>query len=329
VAGLERAAVMRLLRAEFTRLLSRRLTGIALLIMLLGLGGYQLVVNDSLSPLTGEQLAAAQRTYQETHKDWVENHEEYEEDCRDSGGSPEECAIPEPTLKDFSVEPMPFHEAARTALLMSTVLASLVAFIVSASFIGAEYSSGSISNWLTFVPRRGSVFWSKLLSVTGFAGLLGALAAVVVLAAGLVLARLHGSPVTSLPELAEIAARSVLAAIGLAILGFCLGLVTRHTAGAMGILLAFVVVSVVRLGPLNSLPWAQRITPWTPEANMAAILQRGHKYYVPAEKVTAEGVDIEYVEHHLSLMHGATYWTILLLVLVVASLLIFRRRDVV
>jgi ABC-type glutathione transport system ATPase component len=70
-------------------------------------------------------------------------------------------------------------------------------------------------------------------------------------------------------------------------------------------LLAFVVVSVVRLGPLNSLPWAQRITPWTPEANMAAILQRGHKCYVPAEKVTAEGVDIEYVEHHLSLMRGA------------------------
>lgn len=244
------------------------------------------------------------------------------------GGGPEECAIPEPTLKDFSVEPMPFHEAARTALLMSTVFVSLAAFIIAASFIGAEYGSGSISNWLTFVPRRGSVFWSKLLTVAGFAGLLGAVSAVVVLLAALVLARLYGSSITSLRELAEVSMRSMLAAIGLAVLGFCLGLVTRHTAGAMGILLAFVIVSFVRLGPLNALPWAQRVTPWTPEANLAAILERGYKHYVPVERVTAEGVDIEYVEHHLSLTHGATYWAILLVVLVAISLLIFRRRDV-
>jgi ABC-2 type transport system permease protein len=196
--------MIRLLGAEATRLLSRRFTGIALLVLLLGLGAYQLVVNKSLSPLTGEQLATAEQAYQQSHKDWVENHEKYEQDCRDTGGgTAEDCTVPEPTLNDFSVEPTPFAEAARTSLQLSTVLISLVTFMIAASFIGAEYSSGSISNWLTFVPRRGAVFWSKLLTLIGFAALLGTLGAALVVAAALVLARLHNSPIESLRDVAE------------------------------------------------------------------------------------------------------------------------------
>ena len=84
----------RLVAAEIARLLSRRFTGIALIVLLLGLGAYQLVVNDSLSPATGEQLAAAQRAYEQSHKDWVDNHEKYEGECRNTGGTPEECTHP-------------------------------------------------------------------------------------------------------------------------------------------------------------------------------------------------------------------------------------------
>jgi ABC-2 type transport system permease protein len=320
--------VSRLVWAEVTRLLSRRFTGIALVLLLLGLGGYQLVVNDSLSPLTDEQLAAAQQSYEQSHKDWVDNHKKYEQNCRETGGTPEECAIPEPRLNDFTVEPTPFSQAARTALSISTVLVSLVAFMIAASFIGAEYSSGSISTWLTFVPRRSAVFWSKLLTVIGFAALLAAVSSALVLAATLVLARLHGSHVELLRDLAAMGARSVLVAVGLAVLGFCLGLMTRHTAGAIGGLLALVVVSFVRIGPLNSLAWAQRMTPWTPDGNLAAIVARGYRYYMPVEKVTPEGVNVEFTQHNLSLAHGAAYWAILLLVLVASSLLIFRRREV-
>jgi len=226
------------------------------------------------------------------------------------------------------VEPTPFAEAARTSLQLSTVLISLVTFMIAASFIGAEYSSGSISNWLTFVPRRGAVFWSKLLTLIGFAALLGTLGAALVVAAALVLARLHNSPIESLRGVAEMGARSTLAIAGLAVLGFCLGAVTRHTGGAMGVLLAFVVVSFVRIGPLSSLAWAQRITPWTPEGNLAAIVERGYKYYVPVEKITPDGMNIEFAAHNLSLTHGLVYWAILLVVVVAGSLMIFRRRDV-
>ena len=75
--------------------------------------------------------------------------------------------------------------------------------MIAASFIGAEYSSGSIANWLTFVPRRGRVFWSKLLTMIGFAAVLGAFAAALVLFAA---ECWHGStapPPSRLPSLAR------------------------------------------------------------------------------------------------------------------------------
>jgi len=321
--------VTRLIWAEASRLFSRRFTGMALLVLLLALSGYQLVVNKALSPLSEEQLATSQRAYDQAHQDWIANHEKYERDCRETGGAPQECAIPEPTVADFTVDPTPFQEVARTAIELSTVLVGLVAFMIAASFIGAEYGTGSITNWLTFIPHRGHVFWSKLLTLIGFGALLGAFGVALVLTAGLVLARLHASRIESVRELAGLGARSIVVVIGLAVLGFCIGLVTRHTAGAIGVLLAYLIVFVLRMGFLGERSWSQRVTPFTPEGNLAAILDHGYSYSVPVEKVTANGVSTELVQHTVSLAHGAIYWTILLAVVVVGSLMIFRRRDVV
>jgi ABC-2 type transport system permease protein len=325
---LERAAVSRLIWAEITRLLSRRLTGIAMIVILLGIAGYQLVVNDALSPPSSEERAAAERSYQQAHQDWAAGHEQYEEECRDAGAPPDECAIPEPTLAEFTGDTTPFKETAGTALKLSTLFVALVTFTIAASFIGAEYSSGSIINWLTFVPRRSYVFWSKLLAVAGFAALLGTLAATLVLGAGLILARLHGSPVEAIPELAGVGVRGVLPVLVLAVLGFCLGLLTRHTAGAIGILLAALVVCLVRIGALSSQAWAQRITPLTPEGNIAALIDRGYTYAVPVERVTRDGVTVELIEGVVSIMHGLVYWSIILTLVIMGSLLIFRHRDV-
>jgi ABC-2 type transport system permease protein len=318
--------VTRLIWAEATRLLSRRLTGIAMVAVLLGLAGYQLVVNDVLSPPTGEELVAAERTYQQAHQDWVSSHEQWEQECRDAAA---ECLIPEPTLAEFTGEPTPFKETVSTALTLSTLLVALVTFTVAASFIGAEYSSGSITNWLTFVPRRGPVFWSKLLTVAGFGAVLGTLGAALVLGATLALAHLYGSRIESVRELAGMGVRSVLPVIALAVLGFCIGLVTRHTAGAIGVLFAALLIWFVRSGALSSQEWAQRITPWTPEGNLAAIVDRGYTYAVPVKRVTPDGVITELVERGVSFTHGLVYWALLLALVVMASLLIFRRRDLV
>jgi ABC-2 type transport system permease protein len=320
--------MIRLLWAGATRLVSRRFTSLALLVLLLGLGAYQLVINDSLSPPTAEQLATAQQTYEEAHKDWIDNHEKYEQDCRDTGDAAEDCTFPEPTLADFGVDPTPFKEVARTALILSTMLVAVTAFLISACFMGAEYSSGSIANWLTFIPRRGQVFWSKLLTLVGFAAALGTFGAALTLAGALVVARLYGSRVESLRQLAELGVRSLLAVIGLTVLGFCIALVTRHTAGAIGVLLGYSVLFFLRMGILRERAWVQHLTPWTPEWNLAAVVADGYEYSVPVEKVTPGGAYIQFVQHTVSLTHGAIYWGVLLAVVIAGSQLIFRRRDV-
>ncbi len=298
----------RLIWAEISRLLSRRLTGIAMIVILLGVAGYQLVVNDALSPPSGEERAAAERSYQQAHQDWAAGREQYEKECRDTGAPPDECVIPEPTLAELTGDSTTFKEATSAALKLSTLFVALVTFAIAASFIGAEYTSGSITNWLTFVPRRSHVFWSKLLAVAGFAALLGTLAATLVLGAGIILARLHGSDIDAIPELAGVGVRGVLPVVVLAVLGFCIGLLTRHTAGAIGILLAALAVCFVRIGVLRSEAWAQRITPWTPEGNIAALIE---------------------VEGAVSLTHGLVYWSIILTLVIMGSLLIFRHRDVI
>jgi ABC-2 type transport system permease protein len=319
----------RLIWAEISRLLSRRLTGIAMIVILLGVAGYQLVVNDALSPPSGEERAAAERSYQQAHQDWAAGRKQYEKECRDTGAQPDECVIPEPTLAELTGDSTTFKEATSAALKLSTLFVALVTFTIAASFIGAEYTSGSITNWLTFVPRRSHVFWSKLLAVAGFAALLGTLAATLVLGAGIILARLHGSDIDAIPELAGVGVRGVLPVVVLAVLGFCVGLLTRHTAGAIGILLAALGVCFVRIGVLGEQSWAQRITPWTPEGNIAALIDRGYKYAVPVEMMTPDGMTVELVDGAVSLTHGLVYWSIILTLVIMGSLLIFRHRDVI
>jgi ABC-2 type transport system permease protein len=124
-------------------------------------------------------------------------------------------------------------------------------------------------------------------------------------------------------------ARSSLAVIALTVLGFCFALVTRHTAGAVGVLLGYAIAWFLRMSVLANRAWVQRSIPWTPEANLAAIVQHGYTYSVPIQKVTADGMNVDFVERTLSFTHGAVYWSALIALVILVSLLIFRRRDVI
>ena len=114
----------------------------------------------------------------------------------------------------------------------------------------------------------------------------------------------------------------------LAVVGYCVGLITRHTAAALGVLLGYLFVWFIRNAVLGELAWAQRLTPWSPEANLAAIVDNGYKYAIPVKKLTEGGLSVEYLERQVGLVHGAVYWTVLLAGLIIVALLIFRRRDV-
>lgn len=314
--------LLRLVRAETNRLLSRRFTTIALAVVLLAVAAFQLSVNDDLRPPTATQLAASHGQYEEDQRLWAEN----ERTC-DKAGNPPDCRYPEPQLSEFSFTP-PFGEVASGSLQLAIYLVALAALMIAGSFIGAEYSSGSIANWLSFLPRRGRVFASKLVTVTVFSALVSALATGLALAAALVLARTYDLPTGRLNAQLGMLGRGVLVAVALAVLGFCIGTIGRHTAAAIGTLLGYLFVWFVRNGMLSQAAWAQRLTPWTPEGNLAAVVEDGHRYFVPIQSVGPDGVSVDYLERTVSLTHGLIYWAVLLAVVIVATALVFRRRDV-
>lgn len=318
--------MIRLIRAELNRLRSRRFTLFALLAVFLALAAFQLVVNDEVTPPSAAEQARSQAQYEEAHRAWVEDHDAYVQECQQSN-PPEKCVYPEPQLSDFGGTSS-FRDVATISLTLAMYLAGLVTYLVAGSYIGAEYSSGSIANWLTFIPRRGRVFTSKMIVVLGFGALTSVLASALVLAAAVGLVRIHGGQVSGLSQLAQTGGRGTAVAVALAAVGFCVGLLSRHTAAAIGVLLGYLFIWFVRVGLLGELSFAQRLTPWSPEGNLQAIVENGHKYFVPIRRLTAEGEVVDSVERTISLAHGIGYWAALLVVVVVGALLVFRRRDV-
>ena len=316
-----RPGLLALVAAETSRLLSRRFTRIALVIVLLAVGAFSVSVNASLRPPTAAEQAATQAQYEEARRYWEQN----ERDCA-KADSPPDCRYPEPRLADYSFRRPP-AEVIAESLEVSIYLAALAALMVAGSFIGAEYSSGSIGNWLSFLPRRGRVFVSKLVTVVAFSALASAAATGLALLVALVLARRYGLSVPLGAELGMLG-RGVLAAVALGVLGFCLGTLGRHTAAAIGALLGYLFVWFVRNAILSESAWAQRLTPWTPEGNLAAVVRGRHQYFVPTRTVGPEGISVDYLARTVSLTHGLLYWAVLLTVVVVGTAVIFRRRDV-
>ena len=315
-------SLLRLVAAESNRLLSRRFTWIALVIVLLAIGAFQFAVNASLRPPTAAEQASSQAQYQEARRFWGEN-----EGTCDNAGNPPDCRYPEPQLGEFSFN-RPFAEVTAESLQVSIYLTALTALMVAGSFIGAEYSSGSIGNWLSFLPRRGRVFASKLVTIAGFSALGSALATGSALAVAVVLARTYQIPVAGLGVELGMLGRGVLVAVALAVIGFCIGTIGRHTAAAIGALLGYLFVWFVRNAILSESAWAQRLTPWTPEGNLAAVVNGSHQYFVPTRTVGPEGMSIDYLQQTISLTHGLAYWAVLLAVVIVVTAVIFRRRDV-
>lgn len=317
------------LRAETRRLLSRRITLVALLVLFGMVALFQLEVNSSLTPPSAAELAQNRADYQESQRDWEANHETWEADCLDSGGggTPEDCAVPPPDPADWGLAPASFLDVVPDAVTFAVYLSGLVLFVAMASFIGAEATTGSLANWLTFIPDRRIVMASKIVVATVFSLLVGAAATGLTVAASSVLALVHRQPLTGLDQMLALAGRGVVVVMILGVVGFCVGLLTGSTGASIGVLLAGLFLTYLRMVLSLTARWAAHLAPWSPEVNLAAILNGGTSYPVAA----GPGSDPDsstFAERSLSLAHGLGYWAVLLAALVAVTWLVFRRRDV-
>jgi ABC-2 type transport system permease protein len=238
-----------------------------------------------------------------------------------------------PTMEDFGLV-LPLADTITASLASyAAFVYGFLAVILMGSFIGADYASGSLGTWLTFKPRRVHVALSKL-AAAGIGSALIATGGLVLLVLGArMVATLNrpdagvtlpvvDSPLGSVPELLL---RSVAFVVAAGILGAALGLLVRHTAGLVGLLLGYLVV--VEGVAVNAF-MGGRLTPWAVTPNANAFINKGHEYFAEVCRTVDGDRACMHEMQKLSYTHGWVYLLVLVAVLATAAVLLFRRRDV-
>jgi ABC-2 type transport system permease protein len=326
---------MRLLRIELTRLRWRRavmfLTALSVILPVLVWAG----MAWSTRPVSDDELNRAQQEvekFQETNKGELENCQQHPErfgnENLDEAELEQICGemFGEPQLEWFLNRPqLGVDDAKDHGTGVATVLLGL-ALLIGATFAGADWSSGSMSNQLLFEPRRARVWLAKAAAVligTASVAALG-LATFWALTWGLIENRDIAVSSDQWRDIAEAVSRAVLMAAACALVGFVVTMFLRSTVGTLGVMLA---VSIGGSLLISALP-IEGNGRWILPNNVFGILENGYRYYdMTAPGCLTNGGEAG-CQPTLSLAEGLRFFGVLLVVGAVLSLASFRRRDV-
>jgi ABC-2 type transport system permease protein len=246
-----------LYKAETRRLVKRRFTKLFVFCGLLVLAAVAAGVFLSNQKVSPEAVAKANAEAQASYQQAVEDTNRTIQECRAAQGTakasdyPPGCDIAAPSPSDINPQwylPATFDFRSRFPSMVTTFAAvlALVAYIVGASFVGAEWSSGGMMNLLLWRPRRLQVLVTKLAVL-----LAGTTVLTVVLGAiwtagfyGIAAARGSTAKMTSgaWQSIALMEARALALVLVAAAVGFGLASIGRHTATALGVAIGVIVV---------------------------------------------------------------------------------------
>ena len=328
--------MMRLTKVELRRLFSRRLTTIAVLGALVITGLMLFGSFQEAKPLSAPELATQQVQLAQAQKDWAANGEQYVKDCLQQQTDMQKtdpkadlgCDHMEPNLASWGKPVAKFTNLMPTVMLGGSYLLAFVGFVVGAGFVSAEFSSGSMANWLTFEPRRMRVYSSKL-AAAGLGLIPVAVALLGILTAGVWLIVGHyastaGTTAKVWGDLGEMAGRSVVLALAAAVVGAASGVLLRHTAAVLGIAIGYLMLVEGVFGQA-----LQGARPWLLQLNFEGWLQHGTRYFTQSCTTDATGnYNCQGVEKVLTFGHSAAYLGVLVVFVVALAALVFRRRDV-
>jgi ABC-2 type transport system permease protein len=323
---------VRLLRVELSRFFSRR----AVALLLLGAALLTLLVAGTTiwntRPVSGSDLAAArdQVAQQVSAPGFARDLEQCRaapEDFFGPGTSAADCTRNlTPRVEDYLARPrLDLGRERGGGGLAVVVIVSALMIVVGTTYAGSDWATGSMSNQLLFEPRRLHVWAAK-----AGAALVGCLAVAAVLVAGFWLAlylvaqaRGIDTGATVQEQVRWAATRGALLA-GLAGLGgYALTMLLRHTVAALALLFAYAAggEALLAIAPVD------RSARWSLATNVFAWLNDGVRVYDDSIgcRPSQLGCDMTF---RIGLAHGATYLGVLLLVTMVVSALVFRRRDV-
>jgi len=322
--------VIRLLRAELTRFRSRRaiallaLASFVVAAVLVGLVAWEtrpLTASDRADAVAQADLASRDpQTVAE-----VRACERRPADYLGAGATASDCTT---ALVRGSTSFLPRHALdvervvdGRGVQLGLVVVGLMV--VASSTFAGADWGTRALAQQLMFEPRRARLWLAKALAVTLGAGVVTALALGVFWTYVALLAghRDITVPSSAIEAAGWQSARTVALGAAAALGAFAVTMALRHTVATLALLFVYAVGGeiLVNLLPVDG---AGR---WAVGANTVAWIARRHSYYDPTVSCSGPRCSPLQVLTHAQ---AGVFLLVLLAVVVLVSLLWFRRRDV-
>jgi hypothetical protein len=325
-----------LVRAELHRFRSRRFIQVLLALSVLGWAAATVIGLLNFGTPTEADLSEARAEVEQI----LAEQEGFRQECLQDptipdGTSPEDWCGPSLTESDIGgvdayLDRSPFDLAATGTVgaVAYAAAAAVVAFLIGATWIGAEWSSRSLVALLFWVPRRIAVMGTKLGVLALAAALFGLLVQVGWLAQATLWRGTVGTddplPEEFWRELLTTQGRGVLLTVFAALLGFGLANLIRNTGAALGV--GFVYFAVLETAVRAMRPGWQ---PWLLGENAVALVTPGGLEITDFSTPTVgpEGFT-EFTVYELGNLQAGLTLTVAMVVLVGIGVWLFARRDV-
>jgi hypothetical protein len=330
-----RARLGGLLRSELHRFRSRRFIQVVLLLGLLGWTVATVIALTQFGNPGADELARAEQQAEQE----IANNEQYRQECLENPGelppgmAPEDACPPSMTRDDIDLSwylerpPFDFADAALTGALGFAVISAVLAGLIGATWIGAEWSSRSLVALLFWVPQRMRVMGAKLAVLVGASLLLGVVVQGSWLAMAGILHAVAGNgealPAGLWGDLLQTQARAVLLTVLAGLLAFGLTNLVRNTGAALGI--AFVYLVIVESAVRGLRP---RWQPWLLSDNAAGLVQHGGQTIFFYDGIPDATGFVAPTEYYLGHLQSGIYLGIVAAVIVTLGAVLFARRDI-
>jgi ABC-2 type transport system permease protein len=341
-----------LARAEATRFTSRRFIRVMTVLIFIIFAIVAISIAANTEPITAADRAYAEQQVQyqkEQQKQWAE--QEYQRcltavELGDGSFPPgydcdevrQKMAYGGPSAEQFLPTQFEFEDEIPESLMIAAAILCLFGFVVAASFVGAEWTSGGMVNLLLWRPRRLVVHTAKLGTALGGILVISVVYLGVWVGTLWLIAVTRGDPsgmgAGEWGSLGLTTLRALVLVLAASAVGFALASLGRHTAAALGIGVGYALVA--ELGALLLLdltgsyfPERYRLSTYLAAWMLKEI--RLYDYTAICAPSTVGGADVVSCEPNrlvIDLPLAGTVLGLVVAAIVALSYLSMHRRDV-
>lgn len=332
---------MNLIRAEISRLASRRFVQL-MLVLLIGAFGVTVAttVAGSHQP-TAVEIADAKNRAELDHAEALRRRA----DCLAAQGPdvpehvraqyPRRCPEVDPrqfTPERYLFNVFVFEREIRGLLYFLAAFLALFGFLVGASYIGSDLNSGGMTNLLLWRPQRLTVLGTKLGTLLGGVLAVAVVASTLYLAAFWLVAQTTGflgnldAEFWQGPGLTWV--RGLALALGATAVGFAIATLGRHTAAALGAVAAYGIVWEIGARIVMDVVDAPRPDQWMLSTYLFAWLTGELELYDFNGCRFGSGLGFCTGSYTLTWIHALLVLGALGSALVVAAFASFHHRDI-